>query len=328
MRQLNETFQSQEIKDIIQNNEFFKYYIPEPFFTTPTLSNLTIFGEKHSNILYYNIQYTIVKLYHTYLKLFNEETQNKFINTNTTTYFTKVIQLFNPRQYNKKQNTNLTINDKAKIYRDINIYVKQLYSLLQQVVNHSNYETTTVDFLFREYNYTNFNDNWEFNSNTTISSIPAQLTKYNQDDMSELIYNYRTFDFDIIFFYNNDKLTGILNKTGIFLTDINYLTEQYKKIYDILIDIIKNIKVDILTTLDDYNILYLTNLETLFNNKNIDIKNMLFNGKGRYGRNNIRYQLSNIVNGISYDYDYALASLNPTEFLTNPLSSCGSPCFG
>lgn len=81
MKQLNESFQSQEIKDIIQNNEFFKYYIPEPFFTTPTLSNLAIFGEKHSNMLYYNIHYTIVKLYHTYLKLFNEETQDKFINT-------------------------------------------------------------------------------------------------------------------------------------------------------------------------------------------------------------------------------------------------------
>lgn len=173
MKQLNESFQSQEIKDIIENNEFFKYYIPAPFFTVPTLSNLMVFGEKHSNMLYYNIHYTIVKLYHTYLKLFNEETQDKFINTNTTTYFTKVLQLFNPRQYNKKQNTNLTTSDKAKIYRDINVYVKQLYSLLQQVVNHSNYESTAVDFLFRRYQYSNFGDMWEFNGN-----IPLLLIVY------------------------------------------------------------------------------------------------------------------------------------------------------
>jgi len=57
----------------------------------PTLSNLMVFGEKHSNMLYYKIHYNIVKLYHTYLKLFNDETQDKFINTNTTTYFTKVL---------------------------------------------------------------------------------------------------------------------------------------------------------------------------------------------------------------------------------------------
>lgn len=134
MKQLNESFQSQEIKDIIKNNDFFKYYIPEPFFEPPKLSNLTVFGEKHGNMLYYNIHYTIVKLYHTYLKLFNEEIQDEFINTNTTTYFTKVIQLFKPQQYNKKQNTNLNESDRVKIYRDINVYVKQLYSLLQQVV--------------------------------------------------------------------------------------------------------------------------------------------------------------------------------------------------
>ena len=53
MKQLNESFQSQEIKNIIQNNEFFKYYIPEPFFTPPTLSNLMVFGEKYN--VYYNV---------------------------------------------------------------------------------------------------------------------------------------------------------------------------------------------------------------------------------------------------------------------------------
>lgn len=316
MKQLNESFQSQEIKNIIQNNEFFKYYIPEPFFTPPTLSNLMVFGEKHSNMLYYNIHYTIVKLYHTYLKLFNEETQDKFINTNTATYFTKVLQLFNPRQYNKKQNTNLTTNDKAKIYRDINVYVKQLYSLLQQIVNHSNYESTAVDFLFRRYQYSNFGDQWEFNSDTpTINSIPTNLTKYVHNDMSELIYNYEKIDFDIAFFYNNDKLTSIFNTTGVLLTDINYLTDQYKKIYDILINNIKNIKIDILTSLGNYNILYLTNLETLFN-KDIDIKNILFNSKGAY-ETNITYQLS-YTNNISYDY--ALVSLNPKEYLVNPMT--------
>lgn len=315
MKQLNESFQSQEIKNIIQNNEFFKYYIPAPFFTVPTLSNLMVFGEKHSNMLYYNIHYTIVKLYHTYLKLFNEETQDKFINTNTTTYFTKVLQLFNPRQYNKKQNTNLTTSDKAKIYRDINVYVKQLYSLLQQVVNHSNYESTAVDFLFRRYQYSNFGDMWEFNGNTPINSIPTNLTKYEHNDMSELIYNYEKIDFDVVFFYNNDKLTSIFNTAGVLLTDINYLTDQYKKIYDTLINNIKNIKIDILTTLDNYTILYLTNLETLFN-KDIDIKNILFNSKGAY-ETNIAYQLS-YTNNISYDY--ALVSLNPKEYLINPLT--------
>lgn len=315
MKQLNELFQSQEIKNIIQNNEFFKYYIPEPFFTPPTLSNLTVFGEKHSNMLYYIIHYTIVKLYHTYLKLFNEETQDKFINTNTTTYFTKVLQLFNPRQYNKKQNTNLTTSDKAKIYRDINVYVKQLYSLLQQVVNHSNYESTAVDFLFRRYQYSNFGDLWEFNGDTPTINIPTKLTKYDHNDMSELIYNYEKKDFDVVFFYNNNKLTSIFNTTGVLLTDINYLTDQYKKIYDILISSIKNIKIDVLSTLDNYNILYLTNLETLFN-KDIDIKNMIFNGKGAY-ETNIAYQLS-YTNNISYDY--ALVSLNPKEYLINPLS--------
>lgn len=315
MKQLNESFQSQEIKNIIQNNEFFKYYIPEPFFTAPTLSNLTVFGEKHSNMLYYNIHYTIVKLYHTYLKLFNEETQDKFINTNTTTYFTKILQLFNPRQYNKKYNPNLTTSDKVKIYRDINVYVKQLYSLLQQIVNHSNYESTAVDFLFRRYNYSNFSDKWEFNGDTTTINIPTNLTKYDHNDMSELIYNYENKDFDIAFFYNNNKLTGIFNTTEVFLTDINYLTDQYKKIYDILISSIKNIKIDILTTLDNYNILYLTNLETLFN-KDIDIKNIVYTNKGVYGKN-IVYQLS-YANNISYDY--ALVSLNPKEYLINPLS--------
>lgn len=316
MKQLNESFQSQEIKNIIQNNEFFKYYIPEPFFTPPTLSNLTVFGEKHSNMLYYIIHYTIVKLYHTYLKLFNDETQDKFINTNTTTYFTKVLQLFNPRQYNKKQNSDLTTSDKAKIYRDINIYVKQLYSLLQQVVNHSNYESTAVDFLFRRYQYSNFGDLWEFNGDTpTINSMPTNLTKYEHNDMSELLQNYENIDFDVVFFYNNNNLTSIFNTTGVLLTDINYLTDQYKKIYDILISSIKNIKIDVLSTLDNYNILYLTNLETLFN-KDIDIKNMIFNGKGAYEKN-IAYQLS-YTNNISYDY--ALVSLNPKEYLINPLS--------
>lgn len=267
-------------------------------------------------MLYYNIHYTIVKLYHTYLKLFNEETQDKFINTNTTTYFTKVLQLFNPRQYNKKYNTNLTTSDKAKIYRDINVYVKQLYSLLQQIVNHSNYESTAVDFLFRRYKYSNFGNMWEFNGNTpTINSIPTNLTKYEHNDMSELIYNYEKIDFDVVFFYNNDKLTSIFNTTGVLLIDINYLTDQYKKIYDILINNIKNIKIDILTTLDSYNILYLTNLETLFN-KDIDIKNILFNSKGAYDTN-ITYQLS-YTNNISYDY--ALVSLKPKEYLMNPLT--------
>lgn len=267
-------------------------------------------------MLYYKIHYTIVKLYHTYLKLFNEETQDKFINTNTTKYFTKILQLFNPRQYNKKQNINLTESDRIKIYRDINIYVKQLYSLLQQVVNHSNYESTAVDFLFRDYIYSNFNDDWEFDINTTtINSMPMNLTKYEHNDMSELIQNYENIDFDVVFFYNNDKLTSIFNTTGVLLTDINYLTDQYKKIYDILISSIKNIKIDVLTIFDNYNILYLTNLETLFN-KDIDIKNMIFNGKGAYEKN-IVYQLS-YTNNISYDY--ALVSLNPKEYLMNPLS--------
>lgn len=307
MKQLNESFQSQEIKDIIQNNEFFKYYIPEPFFTTPTLSNLAIFGEKHSNMLYYNIHYTIVKLYHTYLKLFNEETQDKFINTDTTAYFTKVLQLFNPRQYNKKQNINLDEANRVKIYRDINIYVKQLYQLLQQVINHSNYESTAVDLLFRKYSYSNFTKVWQFNDiNTTINNIPP-LTKYNRNDMNELTYNYNNRDFDIAFFYNNNKLTGIFNKTRVLITNINYLTEQYKKIYDILISNIKNIKIDVLTTLDDYNILYLTNLKTLFNKENINITNKIFNigSKGKYS---IGYQIGRI-NDIPYDY--ALISLNP-----------------
>lgn len=133
--------------------------------------------------------------------------------------------------------------------------------------------------------------------------------------MSELIYNYENKDFDIAFFYNNNKLTGIFNTTGVFLTDINYLTDQYKKIYDILISSIKNIKIDVLTTLDSYNILYLTNLETLFN-KDIDIKNIVYTNKGVYGKN-IVYQLS-YANNISYDY--ALVSLNPKEYLINPLS--------
>lgn len=315
MRQLNESFQSQEIKDIIQNNDFFKYYIPAPFFIVPTLSNLMVFGEKHSNMLYYNIHYTIIKLYHTYLKLFNDETQDKFINTNTATYFTKILQLFNPRQYNKKQNINLTESDRIKIYRDINVYVKQLYSLLQQIVNHSNYESTAVDFLFRRQQYSNFGDMWEFNGDTPTINIPTKLTKYDHNDMSELIYNYEKIDFDVVFFYNNDKLTSIFNTTGVLLTDINYLTDQYKKIYDTLISSIKNIKIDILTILDNYNILYLTNLETLFN-KDIDIKNMIFNGKGAY-ETNITYQLS-YTNNIPYDY--ALVSLNPKEYLMNPLS--------
>lgn len=314
MKQLNESFQSQEIKNIIQNNEFFKYYIPLPFFTAPTLNNLPTFGEKHSNTLYYNIHYTIVKLFHTYLKLFNEETQDKFINSNTTAYFTKVIQLFNPRQYNKKQNTNLNESDRAKIYRDINIYVKQLYSLLQQVVNNSNYETTAINLLFRPCQWSNFrNNSWDFVINNTIDNMPTTLTKYNHKDMSKLINTYNSRDFDVALFYKDNQLFSIFNKTNELITNIAQLTDYYKKIYNILISNIKNIKIEILTTLDNYNILYLTNLKALFNNKDIDIKNMVYH---RVVNDNTLSH--NIVHMNDRPYDYALVSLNPKQAIKDP----------
>ena len=316
MKQLNESFQSQEIKDIIKNNDFFKYYIPEPFFEPPKLSNLTVFGEKHGNILYYNIHYTIVKLYHTYLKLFNEEIQDEFINTNTTTYFTKVIQLFKPQQYNKKQNTNLNESDRVKIYRDINVYVKQLYSLLQQVVNHSNYESTAINFLFNKnilYNVRH-NDSYYFNFLARTNDIPTHLTKYDSITMNELTNDFSNNDFDIAFFYNNNKLIGIFNKSGILYTDIDYLKNFYKNIYDKLISTIKNIKIDILTTLDNYNILYLTKLKTLFNIIKIgDIKKIIYNSDG-LSKNTIAYQIGYIHN---IQYDYALCSFNPKNTIRN-----------
>lgn len=318
MKQLNESFQSQEIKDIIQNNEFFKYYIPIPFFAPPKLSNLTVFGEKHGNLLYYNIHYTIVKLYHTYLKLFNEEIQDEFINTNTTTYFTKVIQLFKPQQYNKIQNTNLNEANRVKIYRDINVYVKQLYSLLQQVVNHSNYESAAINFLFNKnliYNITH-NDGWYFNFLARTNDIPTHLTKYDRITMNKLTNDFSNNDFDIAFFYKNNKLIGLFNKSGFLYTDLEYLKNFYKKIYDELISNIKNIKIDILTTLDNnYNILYLTNLKTLFNIINInDIKKIYNSEEDSLSNNTIAYSIDYIHN---IQYDYALCSFKSKQAIMN-----------
>jgi hypothetical protein len=116
--------------------------------------------------------------------------------------------------------------------------------------------------------------------------------------MNELTNDFSNDDFDIAFFYKNDKLIGLFNKSGFLYTDLEYLKNFYKKIYDELISNIKNIKIDILTTLDNnYNILYLTNLKTLFNIINInDIKKIYNSEEDSLSNNTIAYSIDYIHN--------------------------------
>lgn len=193
MMLLNETINSNIIKDILKNNNL--PIIKNYSFGVGAIPNITkdlhIFTNNAINNDYTsNIKKYIILLYNGYLKLLNKETQQKYINGySKLSNFTKIKEdLLKP----KKLNSELSIEEQASIINDTNKIAKKLYISLKNIL-------TTKDF---------FNDNLIdtiFGHDKINSITDSSFIKYTTKEFANNFSNLKNTE-NLLFYDKNNKL--------------------------------------------------------------------------------------------------------------------------